>query len=253
MLGYVREGNRMKKIATIEARMTSTRLPGKVLMEACGKPMLELMVERVRRSALLDDVVVATTTNKEDDKVVEMCDRIGCMYYRGSETDVLLRVLEAAQSVSADVIVELTGDCPCIDWRHIDYLLKYYLEHDYDFVANNTEQTFPDGFDIRIFSTKELAGVNAATKDLKDHEHVSIYFPNNQDKFRCYNWVADTWENRPGYAVTLDEKGDYELIKRIFEALYPNDPDFKCSDVIKFIDEHQDLLQYVKDIKRTQL
>ncbi len=243
----------MKKVATIEARMTSTRLPGKVLMEACGKPMLELMIERVRRSKLLDDVVVATTTNREDDKVVAMCDRIGCTYYRGSEDDVLLRVLEAAQSVSADVIVELTGDCPCIDWRHIDYLLKYYLEHDYDFVANNTEQTFPDGFDIRIFSTKELARVNAATKDLKDHEHVSIYFPNNQDRFKCYNWCADKEERRPEYEVTLDEQGDYELIKRIFEGLYPNNPDFKCSEVIKFLDGHQNLLQYVTDIKRTQL
>lgn len=243
----------MKKIATIEARMTSTRLPGKVLMEACGKPMLELMIERVRRSKLLDDVVVATTTNRKDDKVVEMCDRIGCKYYRGSEYDVLLRVLEAAQSVGADVIVELTGDCPCVDWRHIDYLLDYYLAHDDDFVANNTNQTFPDGFDIRIFSTKALARVNDVTKDLKDHEHVSIYFPNNQDKYKCYNWCADREENRPEYEVTLDEKGDYELIKRIFEALYPKSPDFTCFDVIKFLDEHQDLLQYVKDIKRTQL
>lgn len=243
----------MKKIATIEARMTSTRLPGKVLMEACGKPMLELMIERVRRSKLLDDVVVATTTNREDDKVVVMCDRIGCKYYRGSEKDVLLRVLEAAQSVSADVIVELTGDCPCIDWRHIDYLLDFYLSHTYDFVANNTVQTFPDGFDIRIFSTKALARVNAATNDLKDHEHVSIYFPNNQDRFKCYNWHASSWENRPDYEVTLDEKGDYELIKRIFEALYPADSDFKCIDVIRFLDGHQDLLRHIKGIKRTQL
>lgn len=243
----------MKKIATIEARMTSSRLPKKVLMEACGKSLLELMIERVRRSKLLDDIVVATTINIEDDPIIEMCERIGCNYYRGSENDVLLRVLEAAKSYEAEIIVELTGDCPCIDWRHIDYLLKYYLEHDYDFVANNIVQTFPDGFDIRIFSTKALETVNCTTKDLKDHEHVSIYFPNNQDRFKCYNWHADGQENRPEYEITLDEKGDYEFIKRIFEALYPNNPDFKCSEVINFLDEHQDLLQYVKDIKRTQL
>lgn len=241
----------MKIVATIEARMTSSRLPGKVLMETCSKPLLELMVERVRRSKQINDIVIATTTNSEDDPIVELCEKIGCRYYRGSEDDVLLRVLEAAESVEADVIVELTGDCPCIDWRHIDYLIQYYTEHEYDFVANNTEQSFPDGFDIRIFSRNLLAEINELTKDSWDHEHVSIYFPNHPEKYRCFNWYASEEENRPEYEVTLDEAGDYELIKSLFEALYFKYPDFSCKDVICYLDEHPELLQYIKGIKRT--
>lgn len=241
----------MKKVATIEARMTSSRLPGKVLMNVCDKPLLELMVERVRRSNLLDDIVIATTTNPEDDPIVELCRNINCSFYRGSEDDVLLRVLDAAKSVEADIIVELTGDCPCIDWRHIDYLLDFYLNHDYDFVANNTEQTFPDGFDVRIFSTNLLAEVNKRTNDPWDHEHVSIYFPNNTDIYKCYNWIAPSEENRKSYAVTLDEKKDYELISRVFQELYNKNRDFSCLDVIHFLDNNPDLIKQLESVKRT--
>lgn len=243
----------MKKVASIEARMTSSRFPGKVLMKSCGKPLLEHMIERIRHSRLLDDIVVATTVNSEDDPIIELCDKIGCKYYRGSEDNVLMRVLEAAESQGTDLIIELTGDCPCIDWRHIDYLLSVYLENDYDFVANNTEQTFPDGFDVRIFSTDALRRVASQSDDSRDCEHVSIYFPRHSEQFRCFNWTAGEHENRPEYEVTLDEKGDYELIDKVFRELYPTNPDFSCEDVIKFLDAHRELLAYIKDIKRTQI
>lgn len=241
----------MKIIATIEARMTSSRLPGKVLMLSCGKPMLELMIERVRRSKLLNDIVLATTVNREDDPVVDLCKKIECSYFRGSENDVLLRVLEAAKSVDADIIVELTGDCPCIDWRHIDHLIEFYLNNDYDFVANNTERSFPDGFDIRIFSVEALQKVCELSPDPLDHEHVSIFFPKHTELFKCYNWKASGIEDRPDLEITLDEQGDYELIDKIFTELYPNNSDFSCVDVIDYLDKNTNVLKSVKDIKRT--
>lgn len=242
--------SKKKIVVTIEARMTSSRLPGKVLMESCGKPLLQHMIERIKRSQLIDDVVVATTVNRTDDPVVELCKKIGCSYFRGSEEDVLLRVLEAAKSVSADVIVETTGDCPCIDWRHIDYLVDFYIKHDFNFVANNTIQSFPDGFDIRIFSTENLERVSKMTDDRADHEHVSIYFPKHPEIFSSYNWEAQTVERRPELEVTLDEKGDYLLIDSIFSALYKDNVDFSCTDVINYIDNNPELLDYIKDIKR---
>lgn len=243
----------MKKVATIEARMTSSRLPGKVLMESCGKPLLELMIERIRRSSLVDDIVVATTVNLEDDPIVKVCEKINCKYYRGSEEDVLLRVVEAADSIKTDLIIELTGDCPCIDWRHIDYLINFYMNNDYDFVANNTQKSFPDGFDVRIFSLKLLKKLEKASTDPKDREHVSIYFPNHPEQFTCYNWIAESDEYRPEYEVTLDEIGDYELINQIFMELYPMNKDFSCKDVVRFLDMHSGLLQYTKNIQRTQI
>lgn len=245
--------NEVKIVATIEARMTSSRLPGKILMESCGKPLLQHMIERIKRSQLIDDVVVATTVNRTDDPVVELCKKIGCSYFRGSEDDVLLRVLEAAKSVSADIIVETTGDCPCIDWRHIDYLVDFYVKHDYNFVANNTVQTFPDGFDIRIFSVEDLERVNKISNDTADHEHVSIYFPRHPEIFASYNWEAESVERRPELEVTLDEQGDYLLIDSIFTALYKDHVDFSCKDVISYIDNNPDVLNYVKDIKRKSI
>ncbi|WP_037353034.1 cytidylyltransferase domain-containing protein [Selenomonas sp. FC4001] len=239
-----------KVVAIIEARMTSTRLPGKVLMQGCGKPLLQHMIERLKRSKHLDDVIVATTVNDTDDGVVELCEEIGCSYFRGSEDDVLLRVLNAAKEFSVDVIVETTGDCPFIDWRHIDKLIDIYMTQDYDFVSNATERSFPDGFDIRIFSQKALQEVNDISNDPLDHEHVAIYFPRHPDKYKCFNLKADGEEDRPDLEVTLDEIGDYKLIKAVFDALYPENEDFSCVDVIRYIDAHPDLMKLTKGIKR---
>lgn len=240
-----------KVVVTIEARMTSSRLPGKVLMESCGKPMLELMIERIRKSKEIDEVVVATTINSQDDPIVDLCNRIKCPYYRGSEKDVLDRVLKAARSAHADIIVETTGDCPFIDWRHIDYLVSLYTHNDYDFAANNTEKSFPKGFDIRIFTTDMLSELNKSSTNPLDHEHVSIYFPEHPEKFKCFNWIAQGKENRPELEVTLDEIGDYRLINSIFEGLYNDNKDFSCLDVIDYIDFNPDILDFVNGIKRT--
>lgn len=243
--------NHKKVIVTIEARMTSSRLPGKVLLESCGKPLLQHMIERLRRCHMIEDIVVATTVNQADDPIVALCDKIGCKYFRGSEDDVLIRVLLAAQSVNADVIVEATGDCPLIDWRHIDYLVNLYNDNQYDFVANNIECSFPDGFDIRIFSTVALDQINCLTQDSTDHEHVSIFFPRHPELFSSYNWMAEGVENRPDLEITLDERGDYEFINSIYEGLYADNNDFSCKDVINYIEMNPQLLEYVKGIKRT--
>lgn len=242
-----------KVAAIIEARMTSTRLPGKVLMEGCGKPLLQHMIERLRKSNHLDDVIVATTVNKTDDNIVELCTDIGCNYYRGSEDDVLLRVLEAAKAFSVDVIVETTGDCPFIDWRHIDKLVEIYQTNEYDFVSNCTVRSFPDGFDIRVFSQVDLSEVNDISQDPLDHEHVAIYFPRHPEKYRCYNMLASGEEKRPDLEVTLDELGDYKLIKNVFDALYPHNSDFSCVDVIQYLNNNPQLLQFTEDIKRKRI
>lgn len=240
-----------KKVAAIiEARMTSTRLPGKVLMKSCGKPLLQHMIERLKRSNCLDDVIVATTVNATDDGVVELCEKIGCNCFRGSEEDVLLRVLDAAKAFEVDVIVETTGDCPFIDCNHVDQLVSIYNTGEYDFVSNATIRSFPDGFDIRIFSREALDEVNNITDDPLDHEHVAIYFPAHPEEYKCFNLLAEGEECRPDLEVTLDEMGDYKLINAVFEALYPAKSDFSCLDVIKYLNDNPALLQYTQGIKR---
>lgn len=242
--------NRKKIVATIEARMTSTRLPGKVLMPLAGEPNLTRLIERLRRSKYVDEIVVATTTNAPDDAIVTLMEKIGCKVWRGSEDNVLERVLEAAQSVNADLIVEITGDCPLIDWRHIDHLIELYLDGAYDYVANNLERTFPRGFDMQVFSVKTLEEVNSLTQDRVDQENVSIYIYNHPERYRLYNWVAEGKMARKELRVTLDTKEDYKLLNTVFEKLLPQDPDFSAEDVIDLFNHEPELTQINAEVKQ---
>lgn len=248
--------NKGKICATIEARMTSSRLPGKVLMDFCGKPDLLHIIERLKRSKYLDEVLVATTTNKEDDPIVELCERVGCKYYRGSEDDVLLRVLESAESVDADCIVEITGDCPVIDWRHVDHLIEMFYSGEYDYASNSTEsidangRSFPVGFNVKIFTTKILKKVNELTKSPVDHEHVSLYIYTHPEKYRLLYWNAEGKMNHPELEITLDTKEDYEFIKAIYERLYTVNQDFSAEDVVDLLLENPELCNLLQGTRR---
>ncbi|MBP2033806.1 spore coat polysaccharide biosynthesis protein SpsF [Clostridium algifaecis] len=240
--------NKGKICATIEARMTSSRFPGKVLMDFCEKPDLQHIIERLKRSKYLDEVVVATTINREDDPIVELCEKIGCKYYRGSEDDVLLRVLQAAESVNSEYIVEITGDCPVIDWRHVDSLVEMFFSGEYDYASNTIKRTFPRGFDTQIFPLKVLEEVNHITKSPVDHEHVSIYIYTHPEKYKLLNWGANEEMNHPEFEITLDTKEDYEFIKQIYEILYKENVDFSADDVVKLLLNHPEM---TKTLERT--
>ena len=239
-----------KIVATIEARMTSSRLPGKVMMEYCNISNLEHIINRLKRSKYLDDVVVATTGNIEDEPIIDLCKKIGCSYYRGSEDDVLLRVLEAAKSVNSNIIVEITGDCPVIDWRHVDFLIEKYFEIGCDYASNTIERTFPRGFDTQIFSVDVLERVNNLTSSPVDHEHVSLYIYTNPDKFELYNWKAEGLMNHPELGITLDNINDYNLISEIYERLYPVNNDFSAEDVVELLLSDKTLYDKAQDSKR---
>lgn len=241
--------NGKKIVATIEARMTSTRLPGKSLMPLAGKPVLERLIERLRRSRLIDDVVVATTTNAPDDAIVELCERLDCHYWRGSEDDVLLRVLEAAEAYQADIIVETCGDSPLTDWRQIDRMLELFFENSYDFISNNLEPSFPIGFDVRIFPTAILAEVERTSQDPYDRENVSPYIYTHPEKYTLGKLVAEGRMRRRDIRLTLDHKEDYDLLNTVFEKLLPTNPDFSAEDVISLFEREPKLADINKERK----
>ena len=155
--------------------MTSTRLPGKVLLEAVGKPLLELMVERLRRARSLDEIVVATTTEPSSDPIAALADRLGIGCFRGSEDDVLGRVLGAAQAYDAELIVETTGDCPLVDPDVLDLVVERFRVGGVDYCSNTLERTYPRGMDVEVLPTAVLEEVASLTDDPADREHVSIY------------------------------------------------------------------------------
>lgn len=227
---------RPRIVATIEARMTSSRLPGKVLMEGAGKSMLEHMIERLNRVPSLDGVVVATTVNATDDPVVELAEKLGVGCFRGSEEDVLARVLGAARAHDIDVIVETTGDCPLIDPALVEICIQGYLDAGVDYVSNVLERTYPIGMDTQVFAADVLADVAARTDDADDHEHVSLYIYRHPEIYSLKNMPAPPELSRPGLALTLDTAEDYALLRAVFEALYPKNPSFGLAEVLDLID-----------------
>jgi spore coat polysaccharide biosynthesis protein SpsF len=223
-------------VATIEARMGSTRLPGKVLKEAVGKPMLFLMVERVRRSRYIDELVVATTTHDRDDAIAALCQNHQISYFRGSEENVLERVVEAGRHYQADVSVLLTGDCPLIDPyvidQHICAFLAAYPHIDY--VSNCEISSYPIGLDLQVLSWKTLAETLEFASIGPFHEHVGWYVRRHPERYRRQDIIAPPGLSNPFLNITLDRPEDYDRIKSIFEALYPQNPEFTTPDILKY-------------------
>ncbi len=243
-------GKAEKIVSTIEARMTSSRLPGKVLLPLARVPALQHIIERIRRSRYVDDVVVATTINAEDRPIEELCLRVGSRCHRGSEEDVLQRVLDAAHGCQADLIVEITGDCPLIDHRHIDHLIELYYSGAYDFVSNAIERSFPDGFDVAVFPTKVLEAVDTLTCDPIDRVHVTYYIYTHPEKFRLGNWRAEGEMYWPTLGLTLDEMKDYELLKIIYENVFPINADFSAEDVLRLLKKNPKYLEINAHVRR---
>lgn len=243
----------MKVVATIEARMTSSRLPGKILLPILGKPTLELLIERLLRVKRIDEIVVATTTNNSDDVVEELAHNLGVGCYRGSEDDVLDRVLKAARLYQADIIVEITADCPLIDPETIDILLDIYLRNSYDYVSNTLKQTYPNGLDSQVFSLKTLEEVASLTQDPVDHEHVSLYIYEHPEHYSLYNLESKLDERYWDLRLTVDTKEDFDLIKNIFEELYPHNPSFNLDDILNYLDHNPQLLNINKHIEQKQV
>jgi spore coat polysaccharide biosynthesis protein SpsF len=240
----------MKYLLTIEARMRSSRLPGKVLMPILGVPMLALMIERLKHARTIDGIVVATTENDTDDPIAELAEKTGVDYFRGSEEDVLSRVLNAARHFNGDVIVETTGDCPLNDPAIVDKVVSDYKIGGADFVSNTLEYTTPIGTDVRVFSTESLAEIDRISQDPADHEHVSLHYWEHPEKYRLRNVRTEMPPGVKDLRLTVDTPEDFELIRIIFEALYPINKIFSLWDVIDFLNRKPELAKINQNIQQ---
>lgn len=239
-----------KIVASIEARMTSSRLPGKIMLKCLNKPLLALLVERVSRSHFIDEVVVSTTTNSADKEIVECTKKLNIGCYRGSEIDVLKRVVEAMQEAHADIVVHLTGDNPLIDPEIIDQLIKIYIKNKYDYVSNMRVRSYPIGLDTQVTSLTVLKESLRIAADAPQHEHVCLSIYENKDIFKLYNLIAPPKLFRPELRWTVDTKEDYQFIKVVYENLYPQNPNFTSLDIIRFLDLNKDMILINSGIKQ---
>jgi spore coat polysaccharide biosynthesis protein SpsF len=228
--------NNYKVNAIVQARMTSSRLPGKVLLPLANKPVLQHIIERLRRSKYIDEVVIACTTNEADDAIIDLCNQLDCKYYRGSEDDVLTRVLEAAKAFDTDIIVEVTADCPMIDPTIADSLIEGLCDGYYHYASNVISRTYPRGFDTQVFWTVALDRINKEIDNPIDRQHVSTYFyrnPQTQGRFKTLNVLFA--RDRSDIRLTLDTEDDYNLLGKVFD-LYGDENDFTFNNIIRLFE-----------------
>jgi spore coat polysaccharide biosynthesis protein SpsF (cytidylyltransferase family) len=224
--------------------MGATRLPGKVMMEIDGVPLLEIMLSRVSKSKLINKAVVAISKMHNDDQIEEFCIKNGYECFRGSENDVLSRYYECAKKYNADMIIRLTADCPLIDPSIIDNVIKLFCNKNVDYAANTVPpetSTFPDGSDVEVFSFKALERANAEASDPKDREHVTFYFWKYNNGFKTVQLNCN--EDWSKYRFTVDYPEDFDVIKFIMKELSKRNIFGHLKDIIEIFDLNPEIKQ----------
>jgi spore coat polysaccharide biosynthesis protein SpsF len=209
-------------LVIVQARMTSSRFPGKVLADICGKPSLQHMLERVSRAEKVNSIVVATTVNTTDDPIVELCDQLGYKVFRGDELDVLGRFLQAAEAESAEAVVRLTADCPMVDPMIIDKVIEVYNFGGFDYVSNCNERTYPDGLDVEIFSFSALQEANENVISSFGREHVTPYIRGIHTKYEIGSFATKQVKfltDLSHVRWTVDTPKDLEIVRELISSL----------------------------------
>lgn len=236
-------------VATIQARMTSTRLPGKILKPAMGRPLLAYMIERLRRIPSVEDILLCTTVNPSDDVLVDFAQKQGIMCYRGSEENVMSRVLEAAQEYDVETIVETTSDCPFIDPEICEQVIQLYRDSRADYCSNIYKRSYPIGMDVQVFKTDILADAYLRTTDPEEREHVSLFIYRHPELYDLQWLEAPEELHDPHLRVTLDTAQDYEMLCKVLEEIYPHNQCFKLSDVLAYLQMHPEVRAMNNDVQ----
>ncbi len=222
----------MKTVAIIQARMGSTRLPGKVLMDIAGETMLARVIHRTRLANSINAIVVATTTVPSDDAIVRECERLGVDFSRGSEDDVLDRYYHTARQVKADTICRITSDCPLIDPTIIDQVIEAHWNSGAEYTSNSLMRTFPRGLDVEVFGWRSLETVWREAREPYQRAHVTPFFYQNPARFRLQNVGTD--EDLSRYRWTVDTPRDLEVVRRIYADM-PELPSCSWEDVLNLV------------------
>lgn len=243
----------MKTVGIIQARMGSTRLPGKVLMNLAGRPALAVMLERLRRSETLSDAVVATSNLEQDDPIVRVCDDLSVGVFRGSESDVLSRYVSAAQAFKAELVVRLTADCPFICPEVTDRIVRAFCgaSPPVHYATNCLRRTYPRGLDAEVIARDTLEAVAAEATSPADLEHVTYFVRRQPQRFRHLS-VEDR-EDRSALRWTLDTLQDFQLLSRMSQALGARVLASSYHELLELFDNHPDWAAINSDVEQTEL
>ncbi len=227
-------------LAILQARCSSSRLPNKVLRPIMGKPMLQLQIERLRRSRKIDKLVVATSDQPSDDPLALLCEDQAILCYRGSLDDVLDRFYQAHRLYQADHIIRLTGDCPLADPEVIDLVIAEHVNSKADYTSNTLEPSYPDGLDVEVFKSEALERAWAEAQLCSEREHVTPYIIKNSDLFMHHKVQNPT--DLSGLRWTVDNPEDFDFVTKVYESLYPNNVNFDMQDVLDLLGSKPELV-----------
>jgi len=233
----------------IQARMGSTRFPGKMIADLIGKPVIWHVLKQVKKSEFVDKVILATSNKAADNILESEVKKEDVVVFRGSENDVLDRFYHCAKKFGATTIVRITGDCPLIDPEIIDNVIRLFIDNNCDYVSNTNPPTFPDGMDVEVFSfdALEKAWLNAKLKS--EREHVTPYMRKYDNLFKIKNF--ENKRDLSKYRLTLDEKEDLILIRRILKEL-DDKKEYNLSDIIHILESKPELIEINKNYERNE-
>ncbi|MDB5801081.1 MAG: spore coat protein [Rhodocyclales bacterium] len=229
----------LRVLAILQARMSSSRLPGKVLLPLFGEPMLARQIERVRRARRIDQLIVATSSAPSDDPIAALCSALGVPCHRGSLDDVLDRFEQAARPYVPQHVVRLTADCPLADPQLIDQLIDRHFESGGDYTTNANPPSFPDGLDAEVMRYAVLHIAWREAQRQSEREHVTLYIASHPQRFVIETLRSDT--DLSALRWTVDEADDLALVERIYAALYPHNAAFTTQDVLHLLEEQPEL------------
>jgi spore coat polysaccharide biosynthesis protein SpsF len=226
-------------LAILQARVSSTRLPGKVLKPIVGQPMIARQIERLGQMRRVDELIVATSQDSSDNPIEKLCREVGVQCFRGSLNDVLDRYYWAAKPHDPKHVVRLTGDCPLADRDLIGRVIDFHVAGDYDYTSNSLNPSFPRGLDVEVIRFASLFQAWREAKSQPHREHVTPFIYENPHHFKLGSFTNG--QNLSSLRWTVDDQVDYELVTRIYEALYPNRPDFTTDDILAYLEAHPKL------------
>lgn len=237
-------------LALVQARVSSSRLPQKVLKLILGAPMLLRQIERIQRSSLIDRLIVVTSTDESDDQIASLCKENNIEVFRGSLQDVLDRFYQAAIRIKPEHIIRLTGDCPLTDPILIDQVISFHLSNNNDYTSNVLQPGFPDGLDVEVFRLSCLEQAWEQADLQSQREHVTPFIYQHPDLFKIGSFTnsIDLSELR----WTVDEVLDFKLVSAIYEAIYPANPAFTTDNILEFLNKYPEWKHYNTKYKRNE-
>lgn len=231
----------------VQARMGSVRLPGKVLKEILGYPMVLLTLKRLEKSKKIDKLILATSNKPEDDSLYETVQAEGFKVFRGDEDNVLKRYRDCAMEYGGDVIVRVTGDCPVIDPDIVDNVISCYEMYDYDYVRLDVPDTFIRGFDVEVFSRGALDKAFELAKEDRDFEHVTAYMYHHPELFSIGKVRGESLFNK-SYRLCVDTIEDFQLVSKVYEHF--EDIYVTAKEAVKFLDENPEIAAINSEVRQ---